>query len=246
MLTGKICLVTGASRGIGRTIVHTFAQNGATVYANIRTSGCLDEWIKSLSEDVGSRIIPICFDVTDVIELKNAIVQIKREQGKIDVLVNNAAVAFNEAIGMISAEHVKKMFETNVYATIETIQLVSRIMKRCGRGSIINISSIVGVEGDKGQMAYSATKGAVISLTKSAAKELAGNHIRVNSVAPGLTETDMLRETKEEFLQERIGNIGMKRLATPQDIANACLFFASDLSEYVTGQVLGVNGSSIL
>ena len=160
--------------------------------------------------------------------------------------MNNAAIAYNEAIGMISQEHVRQMFETNVLAVIENIQLVSRLMIRQKAGSIINISSIVGVKGDAGQMAYSATKGAVIALTKSAAKELAPYQIRVNSIAPGLTKTDLMQETAASFLEKRISNIGMGRVAEPKDIANACLFFASNLSEYVTGQILGVDGASII
>lgn len=160
-------------------------------------------------------------------------------------MVNNAAVEYNELIGMISGEHMKKMFETNVYGVINLIQYASRIMPKIG-GSIINISSMVGIRGNRGQLVYSATKGAVIALTKSAAKELADKNIRVNSIAPGLTATDMLNNVDADKLADRINNICMKRLASTNDIANACLFFACDLSEYISGQVLAVDGCTIM
>ena len=246
MLKGKICFVSGASRGIGREIVKNFVANDAIVYANIRTLGALDTWIDELPSNMSVNIRPIVLDICDSQAVKDALLRIKREHGRIDVWVNNAAIAYNEAIGMISQEHVRQMFETNVLAVIENIQLVSRLMIRQKAGSIINISSIVGVKGDAGQMAYSATKGAVIALTKSAAKELAPYQIRVNSIAPGLTKTDLMQETAASFLEKRISNIGMGRVAEPKDIANACLFFASNLSEYVTGQILVVDGASII
>ena len=246
MLKGKICFVSGASRGIGREIVKEFVANNAIVYANIRTIGALDTWINELPSSMSVNIRPIVLDICDSQAVKDALLRIKREHGRIDVWVNNAAIAYNEAIGMISQDHVRQMFETNVFAVIENIQLVSRLMIRQKAGSIINISSIVGVKGDAGQMAYSATKGAVIALTKSAAKELAPYQIRVNSIAPGLTKTDLMHETASSFLGKRISNIGMGRVAEPKDIANACLFFASNLSEYVTGQILGVDGASII
>ncbi|MCC8086741.1 MAG: SDR family oxidoreductase, partial [Clostridium sp.] len=173
MLKGKICFVSGASRGIGREIVKEFVANNAIVYANIRTIGALDTWINELPSSMSVNIRPIVLDICGSQAVKDALLRIKREHGRIDVWVNNAAIAYNEAIGMISQDHVRQMFETNVFAVIENIQLVSRLMIRQKAGSIINISSIVGVKGDAGQMAYSATKGAVIALTKSAAKELA-------------------------------------------------------------------------
>lgn len=246
MLSNKVCLITGAGRGIGQAIATRFALDGATVYANELRSGSVEEWKETLSEEVRDRIIPIYFDITDPQQIKEAVLQIKSEQGKIDVLVNNAGIAHNERIGMISRSNVQQMFQVNVFAVIELIQIVSRLMMRAQSGSIINISSMVGVLGDKGQMAYSGSKGAVIAMTKSAAKELAPFNIRVNSVAPGLTNTAMFRETEEKFLEERIGNIGMKRLAEPEDIANACSFLASDRASYVTGQILGVDGSALI
>lgn len=246
MLKNKVCFVTGASRGIGQAIAKYFSENGGIVYANARNENAILEWRNILTPEIQSRIIPAVCDIRQTDELKRIFVQIRKEHGRLDVCVNNAGIAFNEAIGMISGEHVKDMFQTNVFAMIECLQLSARLMMRQKSGSIINISSIVGVEGDAGQSAYSATKGAVIALTKSASKELAPYQVRVNSVAPGLTKTDLFEETEAHYLEKRISHIGMGRLAKPQDIAKACLFFASDLSEYVTGQVLVVSGGSIL
>ncbi|PKM94542.1 MAG: 3-oxoacyl-ACP reductase [Firmicutes bacterium HGW-Firmicutes-1] len=246
LLEGKVCLITGTSRGIGRSIAEQFAKEGAIVYANARGNGSIDEWAKENSERYHTVVVPLYFDITDTAASKEAVMKIKQEQGHIDVLVNNAAVEIGELIGMISHESMMKMFEVNVYALINLLQFVARIMSNQTGGSIINISSVVGLRGNRGQLVYSATKGAVIALTKSAAKELAPKNIRVNSVAPGLTDTDMVREFDREHLKERISNIGMGRLAKPEDIAGACVFLASDLSEYISGQILGVDGCSIL
>ena len=168
--------------------------------------------------------------------------QIKRENGRLDVLVNNAAVEKNERIGMITSQSIRDMFEVNVFAMIETLQLAARIMQGKRSGSIINITSKVAQRGNPGQLVYSATKGAVLSLTKSAAKELAPYGIRVNAVAPGLTNTEMMAQADPAKLEERIRNICMGRLAEPEDIAAALVFFASDLSGYFSGQVLGGDG----
>ncbi len=172
--------------------------------------------------------------------------QIIKERGRIDVLVNNAGIVSYELLGMIQLEKLRNMFEINVVAMIQLIQVVSRVMSRHKSGSIINISSIVGVEGVKGQLAYSATKGAVISLTRSAAKELASNNIRVNAIAPGMVDTERFRAVLEKNFKERISDIAMGRLAKPTDIANACVFLGSDLAEYISGQILGVDGCTII
>ena len=162
------------------------------------------------------------------------------------MLINNAAISMNEAFGMITPDSVRQILEVNVIAPLQLSQLSARIMMRKHNGSIINLSSIVGLKGDEGQVAYSASKGAVISMTKSMAKELGKYNIRVNSVAPGLTNTEMYTAVKEEKMRHRISNIKLERISTPQDIANACLFLASDLSSYISGQILGVDGCSVL
>lgn len=243
LLDGKICLVTGASRGIGKEIANLFANEGAIVYAACRNPDTLSEWIAG-HEKAGS-FIPVALDVKDVESIKQVVMQIRKEHKQLDVLVNNAAVEYNELIGMISRPHMEEMFSTNVYGVIDLIQYCMRIMRKDG-GSIINISSLVGLYGNKGQLVYSATKGAVIALTKSAAKELAEWNIRVNSVAPGLTKTDMMAAADMEKLRSRIGNISLGRLAKPSDIANVCLFLASDLANYISGQIVEVDGCTIM
>lgn len=247
LLSGKICIITGAGRGIGQAIAELFAENGAKVYANDLRQGCMDEWAKACKSRYIGNIIPIYFDITDEAQVKEKIMSIKKAEGHIDTLVNNAGIEFNELIGMISNANMESMFKVNVYGTINMLQMVSRVMGRQkSGGSIINISSLVGLRGNKGQLVYSATKGAIISLTKSAAKELAPKNIRVNSIAPGLTMTKMMEQADIDKLQNRIDNICMGRLAQPSDIAKGCLLLASDLAEYISGQILAVDGCTIM
>lgn len=246
LLKNKVCLVTGAGKGIGKAIAERFAQEGGIVYANALLAETIDEWAKECSEKNQTQVIPVYFDVTDYAAAKTVIMQIKKDQQRIDVLVNNAGIVSYELLGMLDAAKMREMLEVNVVAILQLIQLVSRLMVRQKSGSIINISSLVGAKGAKGQVAYSATKGAVISLTKSAAKELAEHKIRVNAIAPGMIATERFLEVFEKNFKERITDVGMGRLGTPEDVANSCVFLASGLSEYVTGQILGVDGSTII
>lgn len=244
MLKGKVCLITGGNRGIGAATVQKFAQEHAIVYASARQMGAIDLICKKFSEQYQTQVIPLYFDVTNENEAKNAIMTIKKQQGRLDVLVNNAGVMQDALIGMISNSLMQKVFEVNVFAVMNMIQLANKVMSRQKSGSIINISSIVGVEGSAGQMVYSASKGAVIAITKTAAKELAVNNIRVNAIAPGMIDTDMVRSLGEKRIKENLANIRMGRLGRPQDVANAIAFLASDNSEYITGQILGVDGEA--
>lgn len=245
LLQEKVCIVTGSARGIGKEIALLFASEGAEVVVNGTKQGSANEWIEK--SEYKEHLYPFYFDITDSTSVRQNVMAIKKHFGHIDVLVNNAGVEFNELIGMISRENMDKMFHVNVYGTIEMIQSVSRIMARNDNGgSIINISSMVGLRGNPGQLVYSATKGAVIALTKSAAKELAPKKIRVNSVAPGLTQTDMMDLADIVKLQGRMNNICMGRIAQPKDIAGGCLLLASDYAGYISGQVLAVDGCTIL
>lgn len=245
LLKNKVCIVTGSARGIGKAVAELYAAEGADVIVNGTRPGSADEWIEK--SDNRDRLHPYYFNITDPAAVRKNVIAIKKRLGHIDVLVNNAGVEFNELIGMISRDNMEKMFNVNVYGTIEMIQAVSRIMSRNENGgSIINISSLVGVRGNAGQLVYSATKGAVIALTKSAAKELASKGIRVNSIAPGLTQTEMMEQADLEKLQRRINNICMGRIAQPTDIAGACLLLASDYASYISGQVISVDGCTIM
>lgn len=247
LLEGKVILVTGAGRGIGQAMATVFAINGAVVYAIDVREGSVEEWNAAVNAEASGEVRSLYFDITSEQAVKGAVMQVKRECGHIDGLVNNAGVEFNELIGMISADNMQKMFSVNVFGTINMLQVVSRVMSRQkSGGSIVNIASMTALRGNRGQLVYSATKGAVVSLTKSAAKELADKGIRVNAIAPGLTNTAMMRQADPEKLKGRIANICMGRLAEPEDIAKACAFMLSDLSGYVSGQILAVDGCTIM
>lgn len=236
LLQNKVCIITGAAQGIGKQIADRFAADGAIVYA-------CDLHVFTADNE---KIHPVVMDVTDAAAVKAAFMNIFKTEGRIDCLVNNAGVVFNRKIGMIMREETELMFRVNVIAVLEMIQLVSRLMARNGSGSIVNIASVTAVLGSPGQVAYSATKGAVISLTKSAAKELASHGIRVNAVAPGIVKTERFDEiyqtTNAGKIEDRISRIALGRLGTPEDIANACSFLASDRASYISGQILGVDG----
>lgn len=163
-----------------------------------------------------------------------------------DVLVNNAGVLKERLLGMVDYEVYHETMETNLYASITHMQYASRLMSSQKQGSIINLSSIMGTNGSEGQVIYSSSKSAIIGATKSAAKELAKYNIRVNAIAPGFIDTDMSRNIKEEMYHKRISSIALGRAGTPKEIANAAMFLASDLSTYITGQVIGVDGGMII
>lgn len=244
-LYNKVCIITGAAQGIGKSIAECFASDGAIVYACDRAEGVMDEWAKACSEDNNTRVLPLYFDVTDATAVKSAFMSVFKQEGRIDALINNAGVVFNKKIGMILRPETELMFRVNVIAVIEMIQLVSRLMARNHSGSIVNIASVTAVLGSPGQSAYSATKGAIMAFTKSAAKELAPLGIRVNAVAPGIVKTERFSELYEESgekIDTRIQKIALGRLGTPEDVANACAFLASDRSSYISGQILGVDG----
>lgn len=233
LLEKKVCIITGAGRGIGKVIAEQFIADGAIVYVNDL----------NLPEVEGAK--PIAFDVTDSNALKAGLMQVYKAEGHIDCIVNNAAIIQNQKLGMVTKQLLEKMYAVNVFAVIDMIQIASRLMARTGGGCLVNMASVTGVVGSPGQVAYSSTKGAVITITKSAAKELAPMKIRVNAVAPGIVKTERFEELYEatgDKINERIDKIALGRLGTPQDIANAVAFLASDRASYISGQILGVDG----
>lgn len=249
LLENKVALITGAGRGIGRAIAERFAGDGAIVYINDLHVGDMEQWAQECSGRNGTRVVPICFDVTDSTALKNGLMSIYKAEGRIDCVVNNAAIISNKKLGMIAKADMEKMYAVNVFAVIDMIQIASRLMARTGGGCFVNIASITGVVGSPGQVAYSSTKGAVISITKSAAKELAPQHIRVNAVAPGIVKTERFDElymSDGGKIDSRIEKIALGRLGTPEDVADACSFLASDRASYISGQILGVDGCATI
>ena len=249
LLENKLCLITGAGRGIGRAIAERFASDGAVVYVNDLASGDMDSWAADCASRNNTRVVPVCFDVTDSSALKAGLMSVYKSEGRIDCVVNNAAIISNKKLGMIVRSDMERMFSVNVLAVIDMIQTASRLMVRGGGGCFVNIASITGVVGSPGQVAYSATKGAVISLTKSAAKELAPQHIRVNAVAPGIVRTERFDElylSDGSKIDSRIEKIALGRLGTPEDVADACSFLASDRASYISGQILGVDGCATI
>lgn len=249
LLKNKVVLITGAGRGIGRAIAERFVADGAIVYVNDLQAGDMEEWAKACAERNDTRAVPVCFDVTDSGALKNGLMAVYKAEGRLDCVVNNAALISNKKLGMIAKADMERMFAVNVFAVIDMIQIASRLMARNGGGNFVNIASITGVVGSPGQVAYSSTKGAVVSITKSAAKELASSHIRVNAVAPGIVKTerfDELYNANGGSIDQRIEKIALGRLGTPEDVANACAFLASDRASYISGQVLGVDGCATI
>ncbi len=247
MLEGKNVFVTGTNRGIGKAILTECAKNGANIWAHTRhETDEFKELVQNISEKFNVEIWPIYFDLTDNDSMLNAFRVIRNQKLNLDVLINNAGIMKDALIGMISDNLIEEIFQTNVYASIKLLQFSAKLMMRQKSGSIINMSSIMGTNGNKGQAVYSSSKGAIISLTKAAAKELAPYNIRVNALAPGIIDTDMFRNIEKKKQQDKIESIGMNRLGTPEDVANACVFLASDMSSYITGQILGVDGSAIV
>lgn len=246
LLTNKVVLITGCNRGIGKAILEKFAENGAIVYPSARQPGSLDIIAEELSSKYKTKIIPVYFDVRNSNAIKEVVLKINKEFKRLDCVVNNAGIMEDALIGMATERNMQDTFAVNVFAVINIIQYVAKIMKKQQSGSIVNISSIVGVNGNAGQIVYSASKGAVISLTKSAAKELAPFNIRVNAISPGMIDTDMFRSIGETRVNERIQKIGMKRMGSPEEIANTALFLASDLSKYISGQIIGIDGVTII
>lgn len=245
LLENKITLITGAGRGIGRVIAEQFAKDGATVYVNDLQEGDMATWADDCASRNGVKVVPVCFDVTDSAALKAGLMSIYKAEGRIDCVVNNAAIIANQKLGMVTKPLLEKMYAVNVFAVVDILQITSRLMARNGGGSFVNIASITGVAGSPGQVAYSSSKGAVIAMTKSAAKELSPLNIRVNAVAPGIIETERFKglyESDGDKIDQRISRIALGRLGTPQDVANAVSFLASDRASYISGHILGVDG----
>ncbi|MDM5124105.1 MULTISPECIES: SDR family NAD(P)-dependent oxidoreductase [Aeromonas] len=246
LLQGKRVLITGAGRGIGLAIARQFAAQGAELWLNGRDEEAITRMAEALGVEFGVPCIPLCFDVADPQAVKQAFQQLFGQTRQLDVLVNNAGVLDDALLGMVQQQQIERTFATNSYSTLYCSQYAARLMQRSGGGSIINMASIIGRVGNAGQAVYAGSKAAVIGITQSLAKELAASQIRVNAIAPGFIDTDMARSLPPAKFDERVASIAMGRIGTPDEVASVALFLASDLSRYVTGQVIGVDGGMLI
>ncbi|EKP0309278.1 SDR family oxidoreductase [Aeromonas veronii] len=246
LLQGKRVLITGAGRGIGLAIARQFAAQGAELWLNGRDEEAITRMAEGLGVEFGVPCMPLCFDVADPQAVKHAFQQLFGQTRQLDVLVNNAGVLDDALLGMVQQQQIERTFATNSYSTLYCSQYAARLMQRSGGGSIINMASIIGRVGNAGQAVYAGSKAAVIGITQSLAKELAASQIRVNAIAPGFIDTDMARSLPPAKFDERVASIAMGRIGTPDEVASVALFLASDLSRYVTGQVIGVDGGMLI
>ncbi len=242
-LSGRIAIVTGASRGIGFAVARMLVDAGATVILNSRhiDASVVDE----LAAAAPGRVHLEPGDVADPEVARRLVRNTFARYKRLNILVNNAGIMRAAMIGMISDEDVRSTLDLNLGSAIHMIQAAARLMARTG-GSIVNVASVVGLEGTPGQMVYAASKAGVIGATLAAAKELAPKGVRVNAVAPGYIETDMTARLGEAVKLQSLQAIGLGRAGTPDDVAKAVLFLCSDMSQYVTGQILRVDGGMVI
>lgn len=242
LLDNKKALVTGSSRGIGRKIVETFLENGAEVWGLCSKPSAAKAELEALAEAKGTKFHENCANVGDAVQLTEVVKAALAEAGNFDVLVNNAGITRDGLSFRMKMEDWQDVLNVNLTGSFIVTQIVSNAMLKARSGSIINMSSIVGIHGQGGQVNYAASKGGLIAYSKALAKEVGGRGIRVNCIAPGFIETDMTAVLKEDLKQSMIDSVPLKRAGQTQDIANAALFLASDLSTYITAQVIGVDG----
>ena len=243
LLQDKIAVVTGANRGIGKHITETFAENGANIIACMRVINPeSDKWIKNLESKFNISINPVMVDLSDEKSVKESIKEIFSISKRIDVLVNNAGIASGALFQMTPIAELRKIFEINFFSQIVLSQGIAKIMVRNKSGSIINISSTAAFIADPGTLAYGSSKSAFARATQSMANELGLSNIRVNAIAPSVTKTDMFDQMSPEARDKLINSSALKRAAEPKEIANVALFLASELSSFVTGQVIRVDG----
>ena len=244
LLKNKTAVVTGCNRGIGKKILEVFSANGARVFACVRN---IDEEFKSflneLTKKFNNQIIPIQFDLIDENKIKVAANDILASNKPIDILVNNAATIHTAIFQMTSIKKLKEVFDVNFFSQTIFTQYILKSMIKNKKGSIVYISSSSALDGNEGRSAYSSAKAAIIAQAKVLSRELGVHNIRVNSIAPGLTNTDMMKENhREEIVSEMVSRISLRRIANPEEIANVVLLLSSDLTSYITGQVIRADG----
>ena len=245
-LSGKIALVTGGGRGIGRAISLELAGRGATVIVNYKRSAAAAENLVAQIEAAGGTARNVPADVSDADQVAGMFKAVIAEYGTVDILVNNAGVTRDNIIMMMKPADFDDVIETNLRSCWLCCKTAARTMMRKRSGSIINITSVVGIAGNGGQTNYAASKAGIIGLTKSLAKEVAARGIRVNAVAPGFVDTEMTAVLGDEIREKVIEAIPLGRMGRPEDIAKAVAFLASDDAAYVTGQTLVVDGGMVM
>lgn len=241
----KIVLVTGSSRGIGRQIAKTFAQNGSNVVINYSSSEAPALALAKEIKEQGGNALVIQADVSKFDESERLVNETINAFGKIDILINNSGITKDNLMLRMTEEDFDKVIAVNLKGTWNMCKHVTRHFLRNKAGSIINITSVVGIIGNAGQANYVASKAGIIGLTKSLAKEFGSRHIRVNAIAPGFIETEMTDQLPANVKQGYLEQVPLKEFGSTQDIANTCLFLASEDAKYITGQVINVNGGMV-
>ena len=243
LLKGKNAVITGCLKGIGKTTVELFAKNGANIWACCQSQDPqFDEYINGLKKEYGVWITPVFFDLTNYEQIKDAVKTIQSAKQPVDVLVNIAGMTQDALFHMISMEQMKRVFEINFFSQMLLTQYITKLMLRQKSGSVINISSISGIDGNPGQLSYSASKAAIIGATKTLSAELAPLGIRVNAVAPGVIKTEMTGNLPEATTEMLMKKSSLKHLGLTEEVGNAIIFLASNMSSYMTGQILRVDG----
>ncbi len=245
LLEGKNVIITGASRGIGMGIAQVFAENGANVAFTYSSSEAPALELEKKLQSTGVKAKAYKSNAASYEQSEELITKVLEDFGGIDVLVNNAGITKDNLLMRMGEEDFDSVIETNLKSVFNMTKAVQRTMLKQRKGSIINMSSVVGVKGNAGQTNYAASKAGMIGFTKSVALELGSRNIRCNAIAPGFIETEMTDKLDEKVVQGWRDGIPLKRGGTPEDVANACLFLASDLSAYITGQVLNVDGGML-
>ena len=239
---GKTAVVTGGSRGIGRAVCLELAKGGANVVLCYAGNEAAAQETVAACEAAGAKALAVKCDVADAQQVKNLMDEAVKTFGRIDILVNNAGITRDNLLMLLKEEDFDAVVDTNLKGTFLCMKAVSRTMMKQRYGRIVNLSSVVGLHGNAGQVNYAASKAGVIGMTKSLAKELAGRNITVNAVAPGFIDTDMTAVLPEKAKEAILASIPMARLGAAEDVANAVAFLASDEAGYITGQVLAVDG----